>query len=48
VLLGALSTLLHVPGANWLQAIEFHVPPKFLELNFEAFEAGRRAVADQG
>jgi indolepyruvate ferredoxin oxidoreductase beta subunit len=45
VLLGALSTLLDVPKALWLQAIQFHVPPKFLELNFEAFEVGRQAVA---
>jgi indolepyruvate ferredoxin oxidoreductase beta subunit len=45
VLLGALSTLLDVPEAIWLQAIEYHVPPKFLKLNFKAFVAGRQAAA---
>ena len=46
VLLGALSTLLDVPQAVWLQVIESRVPPRFLELNFRAFEAGRQSVAD--
>lgn len=53
VLLGALSALLerdpNLAGAaltleTWMQVIEARVPPKYLELNRRAFEAGRRAV----
>ena len=45
VLLGAVSRLLDVPEAAWLQCIEQRVPKKFLELNRTAFASGRAAVA---
>jgi indolepyruvate ferredoxin oxidoreductase beta subunit len=44
VLLGALSKLLEMEPAPWLEVIEARVPPKFVELNREAFHAGREAV----
>ena len=45
VLLGALSTFLDVPQETWLQIIEARVPPKYVELNRQAFLKGRQAVA---
>ena len=45
VLLGALSTLLDVPREAWLHVIEEQVPPKFVELNRQAFARGRQAAA---
>jgi indolepyruvate ferredoxin oxidoreductase beta subunit len=44
VLLGALSTRLDVPPETWLAVIERRVPPKYVELNHEAFQEGRRAL----
>lgn len=44
VLLGALSKLLKHDAAPWLKVIEARVPPKFVELNRKAFQAGRDAV----
>ncbi len=46
VLLGALSTLLEqkVDVDDWLNVIEAHVPPKYLEANKEAFLQGRQAM----
>jgi len=51
VLLGALSALLERgkdaagPGAGtWLEVISARVPPKHVELNKQAFQAGREAV----
>jgi len=52
VLLGAMSALLEkqdwdgleVSAETWLQAITERVPPKFVELNRQAFLAGRQAV----
>ena len=44
VLLGALSTFLDVPEDTWLQVIEARVPPKFVELNRQAFAKGRECV----
>lgn len=44
VLLGALSTFLDVPVDTWLGVIEGRVPPKYLELNRQAFLRGRQAV----
>jgi indolepyruvate ferredoxin oxidoreductase beta subunit len=52
VLLGALSALLeqnHLAGATltpdtWLKVITARVPPKHVELNRQAFHAGREAV----
>jgi indolepyruvate ferredoxin oxidoreductase beta subunit len=45
VLLGALSTFLEVSPEIWLQVIQARVPPRFVELNRQAFLRGRRAVA---
>lgn len=43
VLLGALSTLIQdVPETVWLQVVEVRVPKKHVELNRQAFQAGRR------
>ncbi len=43
-LVGALSTLLPIPEAAWLAAIEKRVPARFLELNRKVFAAGRKAA----
>ena len=44
VLLGVLSTRLDVSPETWLAVIERRVPPKYVELNREAFWEGRRAL----
>jgi indolepyruvate ferredoxin oxidoreductase beta subunit len=44
VILGALSALLEMEAGPWLQVIEGRVPPKYIELNCKAFQAGREAV----
>lgn len=41
VMLGALSNFLQFDEQLWLKAIEQRVPPKTLDLNRQAFEAGR-------
>jgi indolepyruvate ferredoxin oxidoreductase beta subunit len=44
VLLGALAALVgDVPPDVWLQVVEEHVPIKYVALNRQAFEAGKRA-----
>jgi indolepyruvate ferredoxin oxidoreductase beta subunit len=48
VLMGALSAFLDVPVDTWLEVIEGRVPPKYVELNREAFLKGRRAVEERG
>jgi indolepyruvate ferredoxin oxidoreductase beta subunit len=45
VLLGALSTFLDVPSETWLETIEARVPPKYVDLNRQAFLEGRQTVA---
>ncbi len=45
VLLGALSTLLPLTEEVWWSCLEQRVPRKFLELNRQAFAAGRAAAA---
>jgi indolepyruvate ferredoxin oxidoreductase beta subunit len=45
VLLGALSTFLDVPPETWLETIGAQVPPKYVDLNRQAFLEGRQAVA---
>ena len=43
-LMGRLSTYFpEISDAQWQDAIEKIVPPKFLDLNRKAFEAGRNA-----
>lgn len=44
VLIGALSAFLDVPVETWLEVIEARVPPKYVELNRQAFMRGREAV----
>lgn len=44
VLLGAFSTFVDVPVETWLAVIEARVPPKYIELNRQAFLRGREAV----
>ncbi len=44
VLLGALSNILEIDAKTWLDVIVARVPPKFVELNRKAFQAGREAV----
>ena len=46
VLIGALSTFLDVPVETWLAVIEARVPPKYVELNRQAFMRGRQAVEE--
>jgi len=43
VLLGALSRILEMDAEPWFKIIEGRVPPKFIELNRMAFQAGREA-----
>ena len=45
VLLGALSTFLDVPQETWLEVIEARVPPRYVELNRQAFLQGRQLAA---
>ncbi|MGI6344192.1 MAG: indolepyruvate oxidoreductase subunit beta [Bacillota bacterium] len=40
VLLGALARRLDIPQEAWIQALEENVPPRFVELNKQAFAAG--------
>ena len=47
VLLGALSTRLDVPPETWLAVVERRVPPRYVELNRQAFWEGR-GLADAG
>ncbi|RLC93894.1 MAG: indolepyruvate ferredoxin oxidoreductase [Chloroflexi bacterium] len=47
VLLGALSTRLDVEPETWLEVIARRVPPRYVELNREAFWEGRRAVGGE-
>lgn len=45
VLLGALSGLLGIPADPWTEVIEARVPPKFVDINRQAFLAGRKMTA---
>ena len=36
--------LYHVPSETWLAVVERRVPPKYVELNREAFWEGRLAI----
>ena len=44
VLIGLFSRLVDFPEETWQEAVEACVPPKFLELNREAFRLGREAA----
>lgn len=41
ILLGVLSTVMDFPHEDWLKVLPEFVPPKTLETNLKAFEAGR-------
>jgi len=43
VMMGRLSKYFPFPKETWLKALEESVPPKFLEMNRRAFEAGASA-----
>ena len=43
VLLGRLAKHFDFTDEEWMEAIEHSVPPKFLEMNKKAFEAGKSA-----
>lgn len=45
VLLGALSALLDIELDQWDAVLEMRIPAKHLELNRQAFRAGREAIA---
>jgi len=45
IVLGALSTYLEIDPAVWLNVIERRVPPKYVELNRQAFWEGRQVLA---
>ncbi len=47
IMIGALSTYLEIPTETWLGVLEARVPPKYLELNHQAFLKGREAVAKE-
>jgi indolepyruvate ferredoxin oxidoreductase beta subunit len=42
ILLGVLSTVMEFPVEDWLTVLPEFVPPKTLETNLKAFEAGRK------
>ena len=44
VLFGAMTRALHMDDIDWESVIRDTVPPKFLELNLNAFRAGRDAA----
>lgn len=46
ILIGAVSTYLDIPTEAWLKVIAARVPPKFAELNHQAFLKGREVVAE--
>ena len=45
VLLGALSALTQFDPAAWRAVLELRIPPKYIELNRKAFQAGAQAGA---
>lgn len=44
VLLGALSALLDLDEHSWEEVLQMRIPPKYLDLNRKAFQAGRVAI----
>lgn len=47
VLLGMLSTLLPVSTGEWMMVLEREVPPKLVEINRKAFQAGLELMLDR-
>ena len=46
VLLGALSAFLGFSEDTWLESIRSHVPPKTIDINCAAFQAGRQFACE--
>ncbi len=46
VLLGALCAQLDFPVDSWIESISNHVPPKTIDVNLAAFQAGRSFVVE--
>lgn len=46
VLLGVLSSFFDLPAETWLSVIEKRVPPRYVELNRQAFFAGREVLGN--
>ena len=46
VLLGVLSSFFDLPAETWLAVIEKRVPPRYVELNRQAFFAGREVLGN--
>ena len=46
VVLGALSTFFEYPFERWVSVLEARVPPRFLEINKKAFQAGRDLMSN--
>ena len=46
VVLGALSTFFDYPIDRWISVLEGRVPPRFLEINRKAFQAGRDLMSN--
>jgi len=46
VLLGVLSSFFDLPAETWLAVIEKRVPPRYVELNRQAFFAGRQVLGN--
>lgn len=44
VLLGALSALIDLDEQSWDEVLQIRIPPKYLELNRRAFQAGRTVI----
>ncbi len=45
ILLGIISNLLDLPGESWKKIVSERVPPKFKELNMQAFAKGQELSA---
>jgi Pyruvate/2-oxoacid:ferredoxin oxidoreductase gamma subunit len=46
VMTGALSWLLPIPHATWLDTLQRRIPERYRNANLEAFAAGRAAVSE--
>ena len=42
ILLGIISNMLDLPEDSWMKVVTNRVPPKFKDLNMQAFDRGRR------
>jgi indolepyruvate ferredoxin oxidoreductase beta subunit len=44
VMLGALSTFLPIPPESWEKSLQMRLPPRFLDANLQAFQAGQQVA----